>query len=103
MLTLAITKNLIAECKRELNYFSTYAQSIISTGLDASTYNPGGSTKRDIDIAALTASTFYALATFSQASGSNVDAQVGKTYIELVNQFAAISQERDGDSEDTNR
>ncbi|KAL9940261.1 hypothetical protein V8E36_000966 [Tilletia maclaganii] len=103
MLTLAITKNLIAECKRELNYFSTYAQSIISTGLDASTYNPGGSTKRDIDIAARTASTFYALATFSQASGSNVDAQVGKTYIELVNQFAAISQERDGDSEDTNR
>ncbi|KAE8222926.1 hypothetical protein CF326_g8284 [Tilletia indica] len=103
MLTLAITKNLIAECKRELNYFNPHAQSIISIALDASTHNPGGNTKRDIEISARTASTFYALATFAPASGSSVDANVGKTYLELVGAFAAMCEERDGDSEDTNR
>ncbi|KAK0560173.1 plasma membrane localization protein [Tilletia horrida] len=103
MLTLAITKNLIAECKRELNYFNPHAQSIISIALDASTHNPGGSTKRDIEISARTASTFYALATFIPASGSSVDANVGKTYLELVSAFAKMCQEKDGDSEDTNR
>ncbi|KAE8194866.1 hypothetical protein CF328_g4617 [Tilletia controversa] len=103
MLTLAITKNLIAECKRELNYFNPHAQSIISIALDASTHNPGGNTKRDIEISARTASTFYALATFTQAAGSSVDANVGKTYLELVRAFAAMCEERDGDSEDTNR
>ncbi|KAK0550506.1 plasma membrane localization protein [Tilletia horrida] len=103
MLTLGITKNLISECKRELNYFNPHAQSIITIALDASTSNPIGNTKRDIEISARAASTFYALATFSQAAGSSVDANVGKTYLELVGAFSSMAEERDGDSEDTNR
>ena len=88
MITLAITKNLLTECKAHLNYFSKHALAIVNVGLDAAA--PQASRPRDLDISARAASTFYALAAFLDPSTMSVD----DGFKQLLKSFAAIAVER---------
>ncbi len=71
MITLAITKNLLTECKSSLNYFIKPSQSIIAAALDAA--QPTPARPRDLEISARAASAFYALASFLDPATTTVD------------------------------
>lgn len=92
MVTLAITKNLVSECKRDLNYFSKSAQAVVNSALQcAATGGAGG--RRDLELSARAASTFYALATFTDPATASIDAELGQTYQTLLVQFARMAME----------
>ncbi|EST08442.1 hypothetical protein PSEUBRA_001855 [Kalmanozyma brasiliensis GHG001] len=92
MITLAITKNLLTECKSSYNYFIKPAQSIITAGLDAA--QPTQGRPRDLEISARAASTFYALASFLDPATVSVD----DSFQRILQSFAALSVERPGGS-----
>lgn len=99
MVTLAITKYLITECKRQLNYFHKSAQAIIASGLEAaSTGSPNG--QRDQELFARAASTFYALATFTDPATTSLDQDLGRTYQDLLSQFSKLAMEKSGKDEE---
>ncbi|GAC93009.1 cellular morphogenesis-related protein [Pseudozyma hubeiensis SY62] len=88
MITLGITKNLLAECKSSLNYFLKPAQSIIAAALDAA--QPTPARPRDLEISARAASTFYALASFLDPATTSVD----DGFQRLLRSFATLAVER---------
>lgn len=103
MITLAITKYLITDCKRQLNYFHKSAQAIIASGLQAASKG-GPNGQRDPELSARAASTFYALATFTDPATTSLDQELGRTYHDLLSQFARIAVEKSGgDEEETSR
>lgn len=88
MITLAITKNLLTECKNSLNYFIKPSQSIIAAALDAA--QPTSARPRDLEISARAASAFYALASFLDPASSVVD----EGFQRLLRSFALLAVER---------
>ena len=88
MITLAITKNLLTECKSSLNYFIKPAQSIVASALDAA--QPTPARPRDLEISARAASTFYALASFLDPATTSVD----DGFQRLLKSFATLAVER---------
>lgn len=88
MITLAITKNLLTECKSSLNYFIKPAQSIIASALDAA--QPTSARPRDLEISARAASAFYALASFLDPATTAVD----DGFHRLLCSFAILAVER---------
>ncbi|KAJ1025698.1 hypothetical protein NDA18_004036 [Ustilago nuda] len=88
MITLAITKNLLTECKSSLNYFIKPAQSIIASALDAAQATQAR--PRDLEISARAASAFYALASFLDPATTAVD----DGFQRLLRSFASLAVER---------
>lgn len=88
MITLAITKNLLAECKSSLNYFIKPAHNIIAAALDAA--QPTPARPRDLEISARAASAFYALASFLDPATTAVD----DAFQRNLRSFAALAVER---------
>ncbi|SPO26151.1 related to Protein EFR3 [Ustilago trichophora] len=88
MITLAITKELLTECKSSLNYFIKPAQSIIASALDAASLTPAR--PRDLEISARAASAFYALASFLDPATTSVD----DGFQRLLRSFATLAVER---------
>ncbi|TKY86465.1 hypothetical protein EX895_004614 [Sporisorium graminicola] len=88
LITLAIIKNLLTECKSSFNYFIKPAQSIIATALDAA--QPTPARPRDLEISARAASAFYALASFLDPATTSVD----DSFHRLVKSFATLAVER---------
>lgn len=99
MVTLGIVKELITECHRDINYFASSATSVILSALQSS----DRSGRRDLDITARSAATFYALANYLNAASSPVDGETMRQYINLLSQFAKIAVEQSGDEETQNR
>ena len=101
MVTLGIVKELIVECRRDINYFSSSAASVIKTALQAATR---GSVQgqRDLDITSRSAATFYALANHLDSSSSSLDTDTSRQYMELLRSFAriAVDQSQDNDVQD---
>lgn len=102
MVTLAITKELVTECKRDLNYFSSSVEAIIGSGLQAGSRGGAGG-RRDLEISARAASTFYALASFIDPSTAAGDRDVGTGYRNLLSQLAKLSTESNADREEQNK
>ncbi|CBQ72418.1 conserved hypothetical protein [Sporisorium reilianum SRZ2] len=88
MITLAIIKNLLTECKSSFNYFIKPAQSIVVAALDAA--QPTPARPRDPEISARAASTFYALASFLDPATTSVDG----SFHRLLKSFATLAVER---------
>lgn len=88
MITLAIIKNLLTECKSSLNYFIKPAQSVIAAALDAA--QPTPARPRDLELSARAASAFYALASFLDPATTSVD----DTFHRLLRSFAQLAVER---------
>ncbi|CDU25745.1 related to EFR3-protein required for Stt4-containing phosphoinositide kinase patch assembly [Sporisorium scitamineum] len=88
MITLAIIKNLLTECKSSFNYFIKPAQSIVAAALDAA--QPTPARPRDLEISARAASTFYALASFLDPATTSVD----DSFHRLLKSFATLAVER---------
>lgn len=102
MITLAITKELVTECKRDLNYFSSSVEAIIGSGLQAASRGGAGG-RRDLDVSARAASTFYALASFVDPSTAAGDRDVGNGYRSLLSQLAKLSTESNPDRDEQNK
>lgn len=88
MITLAITKNLLTECKSHFNYFIKPSQSIIAAALDASLPTPAR--PRDLELSARAASALYALASFLDPATTAVD----DGFQRLLRSFASLAVER---------
>jgi hypothetical protein len=100
MVTLAITKELIAECHRELAYFTNAAAAVIQTGL-VSAGRGGANGSRDLEISSRAASTFYAFAVHIDSAAASTDNDTRRAYSNLLVQFSRLARERliDADTE----
>ncbi|KDN38791.1 hypothetical protein K437DRAFT_259290 [Tilletiaria anomala UBC 951] len=107
MVSLAITKTLIVECKQSLNYLLPSAQAILLAALSAAARGaPGG--KRDLDLSARCASVFYALCTLTDPQLASIDTHARSAYHAILSEFAAMAQastpaDAKADREDRNR
>lgn len=101
MVTLAITKDLITECHRDINYFASSAAFILNAALQGAAKGNAG--KRDLDITARSAATFFALSNYLNSASNSLDAESTRQYINLISQFAKIASEKGSDKENQNR
>ncbi|CEH13818.1 UNCHARACTERIZED [Ceraceosorus bombacis] len=102
MLTLAIVKSLVTDCKSHLSYFASSAQDILHQSIVAAAAGPGpgpAANRRDLDISTRSASTFYAIANYIDPATANADGR----YQGLIKQFARVATEQTNDKEDTSR
>lgn len=97
MVTLAVTKELITECHRELNYFTNAAASVIQSALGAAGRGVNGS--RDLEISSRAASTFYAFAVHIDSTTASTDTDTRKACSKLLVQFSRLARERLIDAE----
>lgn len=102
MVTLGITKELVTECHRDINYFASSAASIVATALQAASKGSAQGA-RDVDITARAAATFYALANYLNMSSASMDADAVRQYLTLLGQFGKIANERVNDADTQNR
>lgn len=98
MVTLAITKELIVECHRELNYFTNSAAAVIQSALQAAGRG-GANATRDLEISSRAASTFYAFAVHIDLANASTDADTRRAYANLLVQFSKLANERLVDSD----
>ena len=98
MVTLAIMRELITECHRELNYFTNSATAVIQSALQAAGRG-GANESRDLEISARAASTFYAFAVHIDSTTASTDADTRQAYSKLLAQFSKLASERGGDSD----
>jgi hypothetical protein len=98
MVTLAIIKNLITECHRELNYFTNSTASVIQSALQAAGRG-GVNGTRDLEISSRAASTFYAFAVHINSSTALTDADTRRAYTSLLSQFSRLANEKLIDAE----
>ena len=100
MVSLAITKELITECHRELAYFTNAAAAVIQTGL-VSAGRGGANGSRDLEISSRAANTFYAFAVYIDSAAAFTDNDTRRAYSNLVVQFSRLARERliDADTE----
>lgn len=100
MVTLAITKELITECHRDLNYFISCASSVMQSALQAAARG-GANGTRDLEISSRAASTFYAFAVHIDSSTASTDADTRRAYTNLLSQFSKLASEKlvDGETE----
>ncbi|PWN39041.1 hypothetical protein IE81DRAFT_56863 [Ceraceosorus guamensis] len=100
MLTLAIVKSLVTDCKSHLSYFASSAQDIVHQSIVSAAAGPGpAANRRDLDISTRSASTFYAIANYIDPATANADGR----YQGLIKQFARVATEQTNDKEDTSR
>lgn len=102
LITLAILKALIQECRRDITYISGSALSILSHGLSGST-RLGVRGKRDLELSARVSSTFFAYTNALDPARNSVDTDLGRVYLSLLQGFADMATETGQDSEETNR
>ncbi|UZJ51966.1 hypothetical protein CBS101457_001286 [Exobasidium rhododendri] len=98
MVTLAITKDLIVECQRELNYFTNSAAAVIQSALQAAGRG-GANGTRDLEISCRAASTFYAFSVYIDSSTASTDADTRKAYTHLLSQFSKLASEKLSDAD----
>lgn len=101
MVTLAITKDLITECHRDINYFASSAAVILSAALQGAAKANAG--KRDLDITARSAAAFFALSNYLNSASNSLDSESTRQYLNLISQFAKIAVEQGSDKEHQNR
>jgi hypothetical protein len=98
MVTLAVTKELIIECNRELKYLTSSAAAVIQSAFEAA--QKGGANKtRDLEISSRAASTFYAFAVQIDSATASTDADFRRAYGSLLSQFSRMASERAVDSD----
>ncbi|CAO1635974.1 unnamed protein product [Parajaminaea phylloscopi] len=102
MITLAILKSLITECRRDVAYITGSSLAVLRQALGvAGKSGPGGT--RDLELSARTSSTFFAFASSLDPARSPVDGELGSAYLALLRDFGKVAMDQSSDGEDRNR
>lgn len=102
LITLAILKNLVTDCPRDVTYISKSAQVVLQHAITASA-KAGAGGRRDLELSARAASTFFAFASAIDPSRSSVEGDLGASYLALLRGFSEMAMETAQDQEDQNR
>lgn len=102
LITLAILKNLVTDCRRDITYISKSAQIVLQHAVTASA-KAGAGGRRDLELSARASSTFFAFASAIDPSRSSVEGDLGNSYLALLRGFSEMAMETMQDQEDQNR
>lgn len=102
LITLAILKSLVTECRRDITYIVGSAQSILQHALTAAD-KAGAHGGRDLELSARASSTFYALTSAIDPSRATMDSESRGLYLDLLKKFGQIAVDQSNDREDRNR
>ncbi|WVR07413.1 hypothetical protein IAU60_004454 [Kwoniella sp. DSM 27419] len=88
LISLAILRALLTECKRDLPLFGRSALRVIRTSLDVRVYQRGGP---DLEVIGRAAAAFIAFTTFTDGASIGIDEGMTKTYLDLVRRFGVMA------------
>ena len=88
LISLAILRSLISECRRDLGLFSRSAIRIINLALDVRVYQKGG---LDLEVVGRAASCFTAFTTYTDGAPVGVDDSLTSTYLGVLRKFATLA------------
>lgn len=88
LISLAILKSLITECKRDLKLFSRSALRCIVLSLDVKVYQKGGP---DLEVIGRAASCFTAFATYTDGGPIGVDDTLTRDYVSALTKFGRMA------------
>ena len=88
LISLAILRALISECKRDLALFSRSIIRIISSALDVKVYQKGDV---DLEIVGRAASCFTAFTTYTDGAAVGVDDSLTNAYLNALRKFAKLA------------
>lgn len=88
LISLAILKALIVECKTDLSLFARSVIRIVHSSLDVKVYGQGGS---DLEVVGRAASSFIAFSTYTDGSAIFSDSTVHSTYMSVLRKFAVMA------------
>jgi hypothetical protein len=88
LISLAILKALITECKRDLGLFARWAVRIINVSLDVKVYQKGD---LDLEVIGRAASCFTSFATFTDGGAIGVDDGLTGEYLTVLRKFATMA------------
>ncbi len=88
MISLAILRSLISECRRDLGLFSRSIIRIINIALDVRVYQKGD---YDLEVVGRAASCFTAFTTYTDGAAVGVDDSLTTAYLAVLRNFAALA------------
>ncbi|WVQ99870.1 hypothetical protein IAU59_007013 [Kwoniella sp. CBS 9459] len=88
LISLAILRALLTECKRDIPLFGRSALKIISTCLDVKVYQRGG---MDLEVIGRAAAAFIAFTTYTDGASIGVDEGMTRTYIDILRKFGNMA------------
>ncbi|WVW85749.1 hypothetical protein I302_107787 [Kwoniella bestiolae CBS 10118] len=106
LISLAILRALLTECKRDISLFGRSALRSINAALDVKVYQRD---EPDLEVIGRASAAFIAFTTFTDGSLIGIDGNVTKTYLNILRKFAGMAtfvelkEKPDGDKEQENR
>lgn len=91
LISLAILRALINECRRDLALFSRSILRIVNSTLDVKVYQKG---ELDLEVIGRAASCFIAYTTYAEGNSIGVDDAVTNTYNQVLRKFAVLATTR---------
>ncbi|OCF37807.1 protein EFR3 [Kwoniella heveanensis BCC8398] len=88
LISLAILRALLTECKRDIPLFGRSALKIISTCLDVKVYQRGG---MDLEVIGRAAAAFIAFTTYTDGASIGVDEGMTRAYLEILRKFGNMA------------
>ncbi|WVF72663.1 hypothetical protein IAT40_007481 [Kwoniella sp. CBS 6097] len=88
LISLAILRALLTECKRDIPLFGRSALKIISTCLEVKVYQRGG---MDLEVIGRAAAAFIAFTTYTDGASIGVDEGMTRTYLEILRKFGNMA------------
>ena len=95
LISLAILRALISECRRDLSLFSRSTIRIIHSALNVKVYQKGGP---DLEVLGRAASCFIAFTTYADGVSVGVDDSITSTYLSVLGKFAQLAIATGSDS-----
>lgn len=91
LISLAILRALISECRRDLALFSRSIVRIVNSALEVKVYQKG---EPDLEVIGRAASCFIAYTTYAEGNSMGTDDAVGSTYLIVLRKFAVLATAR---------
>lgn len=88
LISLAILRALLTECKRDIALFARSTLRVIDSSLDVRVYQRGGI---DLEVVGRAAAAFIAYTTYTDGSAVGVDDTLTKTYFEILRKFGSMA------------
>ncbi|OXG16946.1 protein EFR3 [Cryptococcus neoformans Tu401-1] len=88
LISLAILRALLTECKRDIALFARSTLRVIDNSLDVRVYQRGGI---DLEVVGRAAAAFIAYTTYTDGSAVGVDDTLTKTYFEILYKFGNMA------------
>ncbi|WWD18958.1 hypothetical protein CI109_103415 [Kwoniella shandongensis] len=104
LISLAILRALLTECKRDIGLFGRWALRVIDRSLDVRVYQRGG---LDLEVIGRAAAAFISFTTYTDGSAIGVDDPLTRTYLDILSKFGKMATHVDPqektDMEEQNR